>query len=517
MRRKIFAAAIVFTLCAAVAVPGNCFRVLAEGENQTSESVPDYEALSGVWKSEDTEETLTLTVDGLFVYHTEEAGDIQGYLEYVDEYNDGNGRYDMYNRVGVWLAGFYLDSADSLHMGNGEEAVFTRAADEQGEKTDENANADSQATEDTGDEKSYVLMSSKRYTGLRPLYNNSSWEGGYFYSDMTEDSMTVIVNCSALNDNEFTGTPEEYMEQFVSLVCEYDMKDFTAVQNPEYTEKFTYPAYELEFTTGTNEDTRKWKMLYFQTDTHTFAYAYEVAADFAEEMEEEYRDAISSLELTELTEEENTGNSADQAVDYDPSADGKSLEMFIAYFDNWYQYGDLNAMCIQLSGEGTWAIYNSRNADGTGGYLFDSGTFVTLGTTALKLVNDSGSYVADVTLDGNGELVISPVISGYGSIYAGAAFSRESDSVAYEAQPTDDGAGDYIPEEEGRGDYIPDEEEGRGDYIPDEDYVEESDPGDTYYWYDGEGNVMYFDGSDSYYIGPDNVFYIDDAGRLCEY
>lgn len=69
MRRKIFAAAIVFTVCAAVAVPGNSFRVLAEGENQASESVPDYETLSGVWKSEDTEETLTLTVDGLFVYH----------------------------------------------------------------------------------------------------------------------------------------------------------------------------------------------------------------------------------------------------------------------------------------------------------------------------------------------------------------------------------------------------------------------------------------------------------------
>ena len=372
MRRKIFAATIAFTLCAAVAVPGNIFPVLAEGEAQASEALPDYGAISGVWKSEDTEEILTLTVDGLFVYQSEDAGDIQGYLEYVDEYNDGNGRYDMYNRVGVWLAGFYMNSADTLHMGNGGEAVFTRAENEPEEKADENANTDSQATADTGDEKSYVLMSSKRYTGLRPLYNNSSWEGGYFYSDMTEDSMTVIVNCSALNDNEFTGTPEEYMEQFASLVCEYDMKDFTAVQNPEYTEKFTYPAYELEFTTGTNEDTHKWKMLYFQTDTHTFAYAYEVAADFAEEMEEEYRDAISSLELTELTEEENTGNSADQAVDYDPSADGKSLEMFIAYFDNWYQYGDLNAMCIQLSGEGTWAIYNSRNADGTGGYLFAS-------------------------------------------------------------------------------------------------------------------------------------------------
>lgn len=77
-------------------------------------------------------------------------------------------------------------------------------------------------------------------------------------------------------------------------------------------------------------------------------------------------------------------------------------------------------------------------------------------------------------------------------------FLRESDSIAYEAQTADDG-------------------EGYGDYIPDEDYVEESDPGDTYYWYDGEGNVMYFDGSDSYYIGPDDVFYIDEAGRLMEY
>ena len=109
--------------------------------------------------------------------------------------------------------------------------------------------------------------------------------------------MTVIVNCSALNDNEFTGTPEEYMEQFAGFVSESEIKDFTAVQNQEYTEKFTYPAYELEFTTGANEDTCKWKMLYFQTDTNTFAYAYRVSADFAEEMEAEYRDAISSLEI----------------------------------------------------------------------------------------------------------------------------------------------------------------------------------------------------------------------------
>ena len=374
MKRKIVTAVIAFILCAAVVPSAGIYSVMAENEDTIQvEDGADYAALSGVWKNEDAQadETLTLSADGLFVYHTGEGDDVQGYLEYVDEYNDGNGRYDMYNRMGMWLEGFYLDSADTLHMGNDGAAVFTRAEEDQAEENSEGQTEN----EDSVEKKSYVLMSNKRYTGLRPLYNNSSWEGGYFYSDMTEDCMTVIVNCSALNDNEFTGTPEEYMEQFAGFVSESEIKDFTAVQNQEYTEKFTYPAYELEFTTGANEDTCKWKMLYFQTDTNTFAYAYRVSADFAEEMEAEYRDAISSLELTEIEGVENTETTFTQGEDYDPSAEGESLEMFISYFDSWYQYGDLNAMNIRLYGEGTWEIYNSLNSDKTGGYFFDSGTF----------------------------------------------------------------------------------------------------------------------------------------------
>ena len=267
MKRKIVTAVIAFILCAAVVPTAGIYSVMAENEDTIQvEDGADYAALSGVWKNEDaqTDETLTLSADGLFVYHTGEGDDVQGYLEYVDEYNDGNGRYDMYNRMGMWLEGFYLDSADTLHMGNDGAAVFTRTEEDQAEENSEGQTEN----EDSVEKKSYVLMSNKRYTGLRPLYNNSSWEGGYFYSDMTEDCMTVIVNCSALNDNEFTGTPEEYMEQFAGFVSESEIKDFTAVQNQEYTEKFTYPAYELEFTTGANEDTCKWKMLYFH-NTHS--------------------------------------------------------------------------------------------------------------------------------------------------------------------------------------------------------------------------------------------------------
>ncbi len=147
-------------------------------------------------------------------------------------------------------------------------------------------------------------------------------------------------------------------------------------------------------------------MLYFQTDTNTFAYAYRVSADFAEEMEEEYRAAISSLELTEIEGVEKYRNhfhSRGKIMTQVPKE--RAWKCLSLYFDSWYQYGDLNAMNIRLYGEGTWEIYNSLNSDGTGGYFFDSGTFTTLGTTALKLVNDSGIYVADVTLDGDGDLM----------------------------------------------------------------------------------------------------------------
>ena len=127
MKRKIVTAVIAFILCAAVVPTAGIYSVMAENEDTLQvEDGADYAALSGVWKNEDAQadETLTLSADGLFVYHTGEGDDVQGYLEYVDEYNDGNGRYDMYNRMGMWLEGFYLDSADTLHMGNDGELRF---------------------------------------------------------------------------------------------------------------------------------------------------------------------------------------------------------------------------------------------------------------------------------------------------------------------------------------------------------------------------------------------------------
>ena len=498
MKKKALAMTIALALSTASMSAVTVQPVLAQGaESQTEES--DFSKIAGSWKNEDPtrEETLTITEDGLFVYHIEETEDFQGYLEYVDEYEDGNGRYDMYNRIGIWLDGIYQDSENSIHMGNDEETVFTRM-EEEGETIGE------EQVEETQNP-TYVLTTVVQYTDLKPLYMNSSWNGGYFYSDMTEDGTLVIVNCSAANDENADGTKEEFRKEFAEMVSESEIKDYQDSENQNLTLKLTYPAYDIAFTTGENEDTCQWKMIFFQTDTNTYVYAFRMDADYAEEMEEEFQNAVDSITLTEVLDIQT------EETDYDPSAEGKSLEMFIAYFDTWYQYGDLNAESIRIYGDGTWEYYNSLNEDGSGGYLFDSGTFRTSGTTALQLYSSDGSHVLDASLNGNGDLMLTPVSSRFGSSYADVAFCRESESVAYEAQTAGDGYGDYVSEED---QYY--EEDGRGDDFP-YDFAEESDPGDTYFWYDGEGGIMYNDGVEDIYVGSTDTYYIDDAGRLCEY
>ena len=108
MKKKALAVIITFALCAAAMSVATVQPVLAQDTESQTET-EDFSKIAGFWKNADSkeEETLTITEDGLFVYHIMEAEDSQGYLEYVDEYGDGNGRYDMYNKVGIWLTGIY--------------------------------------------------------------------------------------------------------------------------------------------------------------------------------------------------------------------------------------------------------------------------------------------------------------------------------------------------------------------------------------------------------------------------
>ena len=260
-----------------------------------------------------------------------------------------------------------------------------------------------------------VLASSMQVEGLVPLTDDFTWNGGYYHSSMTEDGILSIVNCCAANGEAADAADPAFREAFAAMVSEYAVADYQDSQNQSLTEKFTYPVYDAIFTTGANEDTCLWNMLLLQTDTHTYAYAFRMDADYAEELEGQYRSAVDALALMDAS-----------AMADDPSARGESLEDFIAFFDTWYQYGDLNAESIRLNGDGTWEYRNALN---------DDGTFLTSGTTVLQLISADGSHVADVSLNEDGDLMLTPVTERFSSVYADAAFVRESESIAYEAQP----------------------------------------------------------------------------------
>lgn len=418
MKKKVLA--VIMALVLVVAMSAATVQPALAQEAEAA----DFSVIAGCWESADSEsETLTITEDGLFIYINGDM-DSQGYLEYVDEYEDGNGRYDMYNREGVWLAGIYQDSEDSLHMGNDEGIVFTRTEEYREEIAEEQW--------DVSQGPSCVLTCGLQYTGMVPLRNDSSWNGGYYYADMTEDGITVIVNCCAANGTDEYVTSPEYREVFAEMVSGSEVMDYEDGQNQYLTQKFSYPVYDLSFTTGGNEDTCVWKMILFQTDTYTYAYAFKMYADFAEDMEGEYWYSLDTLEMLDLSGYEI------EEPDYDPSAEGESLEDFIAYFDTWHLYGDLNQESIRIYGDGTWAYYNAIEEDGTGGYLFDDGTFETFGTNALMLYSADGTYVADVSLNEYGDLALTPVLEGYGIFDGVTIFIRESECTGYTVYVDDD-------------------------------------------------------------------------------
>ena len=46
-----------------------------------------------------------------------------------------------------------------------------------------------------------------------------------------------------------------------------------------HSDQLGYPVYLLSWTVGANEDTRCWTALFFNTDAHTYWYAFHAQAD----------------------------------------------------------------------------------------------------------------------------------------------------------------------------------------------------------------------------------------------
>lgn len=111
-------------------VPSN-----TQSEAPTSTPAPDesdtaiFAATEGTWRLDGEKGTASIYMDGeggFIAYYASGSVEASGYLEYVDEYEDGNGRYDMYDGELGLINSFYFDSDTQFHMGNNDGSIYIR-------------------------------------------------------------------------------------------------------------------------------------------------------------------------------------------------------------------------------------------------------------------------------------------------------------------------------------------------------------------------------------------------------
>lgn len=81
----------------------------------------------GLWRLDGDTDTASIEMDGaggFIMYYASGSVEASGHLECVDEYENGDLRYDCYTAEGECIVGLYFDSDTQLHLGNDNAFVY---------------------------------------------------------------------------------------------------------------------------------------------------------------------------------------------------------------------------------------------------------------------------------------------------------------------------------------------------------------------------------------------------------
>lgn len=139
------------------------------------------------------------------------------------------------------------------------------------------------------------------FTNMENLESENYADGTYYYADVTEDGMTIIVNTVFAKDADTDMKDlENYLVGCALNLGDSDLYEVVSVsQDTDLTANFTYPVYIVEYTAGANEDTKEWTVFAMDTDFYTYLYGFCTAIDAAEDMEEIYQDIFTGLYLSD--------------------------------------------------------------------------------------------------------------------------------------------------------------------------------------------------------------------------
>lgn len=154
---------------------------------------------------------------------------------------------------------------------------------------------------DDGDAVPVLMGGALPFTNMETLQSENHEDGTYYYADVTEDGMIIVVN-TVLPHNLVDAA--QALEDYLAG-CALDLGDTdtcllqSVEQNNAYTEKMSYPVYIVTYTSGENEDTREWTVFAMDTDRYTYLYAFCTMLDAADGMKSICQDIFAGLYLSD--------------------------------------------------------------------------------------------------------------------------------------------------------------------------------------------------------------------------
>ena len=153
---------------------------------------------------------------------------------------------------------------------------------------------------DDGDAVPVLMSDALPFANVESLQSENHEDGTYYYEDMAEDGLVLVVN-TVLPRNlvDDAQTLEDYLTGCALDLGKADTDRLQTVeQNDAYTRKMSYPVYIVTYTTGENEDSREWTVFAMDTDRYTYLYGICVTLDAADDFKPLYQDIFAGLDLS---------------------------------------------------------------------------------------------------------------------------------------------------------------------------------------------------------------------------
>ena len=282
---------------------------------------------TGIWRSDgtitrDVEDTDVLVcvdkADAIFYYDTEyqtmfgsvnypitlegDAWKMFQDIDFADLNGDGNSDVTMRFDDGgnELLMVWFWDTESEQFVYQPEESQLGEDDDDRGELIpDDDGRGD--LVPDDGDAVPVLMGDALPFTHMETLQSENHEDGTYYYADVMEDGMIIVVN-TVLPHNlvDDAQTLEDYLTGCALDLGETDTYLLQTVEeNVAYSEKMSYPVYIVTYTTGENEDTREWTVFAMDTDRYTYLYGFGTMLDAADDMKSVYQDIFAGLYLSD--------------------------------------------------------------------------------------------------------------------------------------------------------------------------------------------------------------------------